>query len=136
MLYMSLFYPNSPTFGTKSLSRRRFLQHYYRDTFIESHRKPTDLLQWSPNLQGILIKMQHKQHFFIQNLPMSAKNTTFAAKFNKILAIYPLHNMQVLKIQKRLLWSSLFCIIVLTLSVYSSPTWYYACRQTLGTPRA
>ncbi len=30
MLYMSLFYPNSPTFGTKSLPRRRFLHHYYR----------------------------------------------------------------------------------------------------------
>ena len=39
------FSPNSPIFGTKYLSRRRFLQHYYRDTFIESHRKPTDLLE-------------------------------------------------------------------------------------------
>ena len=26
--------------------------------------------------------------------------------------------------------SSLFCIIVLTLSVYNSPTWCYACRLT------
>ena len=44
---MSLFYPNSPIFGTKSLPRRRFLQHYYRDTFIESHRKPIEVPQIS-----------------------------------------------------------------------------------------
>ena len=47
MLYMSLFYPNSPIFGTKLLPCRRFLQHYYRDTFIESHRKPIDVLEIS-----------------------------------------------------------------------------------------
>ena len=34
-------------FGTKRLLRRRFLQHYYRDTFIESHRKPTEVLEMS-----------------------------------------------------------------------------------------
>ena len=39
--------PESPIFGTKSFPRRRFLQHYYRNTFIESHRKPTDLPQIS-----------------------------------------------------------------------------------------
>ena len=31
---------NSQTFGTKSLPRRRFVQHYYRDTFIESTESP------------------------------------------------------------------------------------------------
>ena len=36
-------------FGTKQPKCRRFLQHYYRDAFIESHRKPTDLLCWSRN---------------------------------------------------------------------------------------
>ena len=35
--------PESPIFGTKPLPCRRFLQHYYRDTFIESHRKPTEV---------------------------------------------------------------------------------------------
>ena len=39
--------PLSPIFGTKSLPRRRFLQHYYRDTFIESHRKPIEVPQIS-----------------------------------------------------------------------------------------
>ena len=32
------------TFGAKLLPRRRFLQHYYRNMFIESHKKPTDVL--------------------------------------------------------------------------------------------
>ena len=122
MLYMSLFYPNSPILGTKPLPRRRFLQHYYRDTFIKSHRKPTDLLQWSPNLQGILIKMQHKQHFFIQNLPMSAKNTTFAAKFNKNLPIMSYISVAQYAssedTKKTALKSSLFCIIVPTLLAF------------------
>ena len=45
MLYIPNFFLNDPIFGTKSLSRRRFLQHYYRDTFIESHRKPRDVPQ-------------------------------------------------------------------------------------------
>ena len=34
-------------FGTKPLPLRRFLQHYYRDTFIESHRKPLEVPQIS-----------------------------------------------------------------------------------------
>ena len=58
VLYIPLYPTNSQIFGTKPLPRRRFLQHYYRDTFIESHRKPPkahrspiDVLQWSPNLQ-------------------------------------------------------------------------------------
>ena len=44
MLYMSLSTHKSPTFGTKPLPCRRFLQHYYRDTFIESHRKSIEVL--------------------------------------------------------------------------------------------
>ena len=41
-------YPLNPLiFGTKRLLCRRFLQHYYRDTFIESHRKPRDVPQIS-----------------------------------------------------------------------------------------
>ena len=56
MLYMSLFYPNSPIFGAKPLPRRRFLQHYYRNTFIESHQKPivrpADVLVSTLPLQG------------------------------------------------------------------------------------
>ena len=47
MLYMSLSTHKSPTFGTKYLPCRRFLQHYYRDTFIESHRKPIEVPQIS-----------------------------------------------------------------------------------------
>ena len=47
VLHIPCFSPESPIFGTKSLSRRRFLQHYYRDTFIKSHRKPRDLPQIS-----------------------------------------------------------------------------------------
>ena len=45
MLYIPRFHPISPTFGTKPLPCRRFLHHYYRDTFIESHRKPRDVPQ-------------------------------------------------------------------------------------------
>ena len=37
--------------------------------------------------RGFLVKMQHKQHFFTQKLAESAKNTTFAAKFNENLPI-------------------------------------------------
>ena len=33
--------------GTKPLLHRSFLQHCYRETFIESHRKPTDVLEMS-----------------------------------------------------------------------------------------
>ena len=44
LIYISKSPSISPIFGTKQLLCRRFLQHYYRDTFIESHRKPTDLL--------------------------------------------------------------------------------------------
>ena len=47
MLYIPLYPTNLQIFGTKPLPRRRFLQHYYRNTFIESHRKPTDLPQIS-----------------------------------------------------------------------------------------
>ena len=43
MLYIPLYPTNLQIFGTKSFPRRRFLQHYYRDTFIESHRKPKDV---------------------------------------------------------------------------------------------
>ena len=56
---------------------------------------------------GLLVKMQHKQHFFIQKLAdVGKKNTTFAAKFNKKLAdneIYICRTIcKYLKIQKRL----------------------------------
>ena len=48
MLYLPLSSPKAPTFGTKPLPRRRFLQHYYRNTFIESppisHRSPCFVL--------------------------------------------------------------------------------------------
>ena len=47
VLYIPFYPPKSPTFGAKPLPRRRFLQHYYRDTFIESHRKPIDIPQIS-----------------------------------------------------------------------------------------
>ena len=47
VLYIPLFSPKSPIFGTKTPNCRRFLQHYYRDTFIESHRKPRVLLEIS-----------------------------------------------------------------------------------------
>ena len=47
VLYLPFYPPHSPTFGTKPLPRRRFLQHYYRDTFIESHRKPIEVLEMS-----------------------------------------------------------------------------------------
>ena len=47
-LALSTFlWQNSQVFGTKLAQCRRFLQHYYRDTFIESHRKPTELPQIS-----------------------------------------------------------------------------------------
>ena len=44
--HQGIFY-DVQIFDTKSLLRRRFLQHYYRGTFIESHRKPRDLPQIS-----------------------------------------------------------------------------------------
>jgi hypothetical protein len=47
MMYIPFLSPRSPIFGTKLLPCRRFLQHYYRDTFIESHRKPIDVLEMS-----------------------------------------------------------------------------------------
>ena len=47
VLYIPLFSPKSPIFGTKTPKCRSFLQHYYRDTFIKSHRKPRDLPQIS-----------------------------------------------------------------------------------------
>ena len=34
-------------FGTKPFLRRRFLQHYYGDAFIESHRKLIEVPQIS-----------------------------------------------------------------------------------------
>ena len=47
VLYIPLSSPHSPIFGTKPVPCRRFLQHYYRDTFIESHRKPREVLEMS-----------------------------------------------------------------------------------------
>ena len=47
MLYIPLYPTNSQIFGTKPLPCRRFLQHYYRDAFIESHRKPIEVPQIS-----------------------------------------------------------------------------------------
>ena len=47
MLSIPNLSPKYPIFGTKSLPCRRFLQHYYRDTFIESHRKPIEVPQIS-----------------------------------------------------------------------------------------
>ena len=47
MLYLLRSTQRTPIFGTKHLPRRRFLQHYYRDAFIESHQKPTDVPQIS-----------------------------------------------------------------------------------------
>ena len=41
--YILLYPTNLQIFGIKPLPCRRFLQHYYRDTFIESHRNPTDV---------------------------------------------------------------------------------------------
>ena len=65
---------------------------------------------------------------------MSAKNTTFAAKFNKNLPIMSYISVAQYAssedTKKTAPKSSLFCIIVLTLSVYNSPTWCYACRLT------
>ena len=56
VLYI-LFHPSKlQIFGTKLLPRRRFLQHYYRDTFIESHRKLIDISQISYG--GRLIRRQ------------------------------------------------------------------------------
>ena len=43
VLYRPFYNPDPPIFGTKLLLCRRFLQHYYRDTFIESHQKPRDV---------------------------------------------------------------------------------------------
>ena len=45
-LALSTFlWQNSQIFGTNPLPCRRFVQYYYRDTFIKSHRKPIDLPQ-------------------------------------------------------------------------------------------
>ena len=47
-LVLSTFlWQNLQIFGTKLAQCRRFLQHYYRDTFIESHRKPIEVPQIS-----------------------------------------------------------------------------------------
>ena len=45
VLYIPLYPTNSQIFGTKLAQCRRFLQHYYRDMFIESHRKPREVLE-------------------------------------------------------------------------------------------
>ena len=44
---MPILSPIPPIFGTKPHPCRRFLHHYYRDTFIESHRKPIEVPQIS-----------------------------------------------------------------------------------------
>ena len=47
-LALSVFLQQSlQIFGIHPLPRRRFLQHYYRGTFIESHRKPIEVPQIS-----------------------------------------------------------------------------------------
>ena len=68
---------------------------------------------------------------------MSAKNTTFAAKFNKNLPIMSYISVaqyassEDTKKTAPYDESSLFCIIVPPLiSVCNSPTWCYAYRQT------
>ena len=60
VLYIPSYPPNSPIFGAKPLSRRRFLQHYYRAA--------------SKVKTGNLKSIQ-------KNLHISKKNTTFAAKY-------------------------------------------------------
>ena len=96
MLYMSLSTHRSPIFGTKPLPRRRFLQHYYRYMFIESHQKPIDVPQisytWSPNLQHAYSQKMKKwlfiqitpinHHFTNQNLHICDIFCTFAADLN------------------------------------------------------
>ena len=47
LFYMFTSPPISPIFGIKHLLCRRFLQHYYRDIFIKSHRKPIEVLEMS-----------------------------------------------------------------------------------------
>ena len=67
VLYIPLYPTNSQIFGTKLAQCRRFLQHYYRDTFIESHRKPKDLPQISyggPETCSIEKKNGHSSSFF------------------------------------------------------------------------
>jgi hypothetical protein len=60
VLYIPSYPSNSPIFGAKPLSRRRFLQHYYRAA--------------SKVKTGNLKSIQ-------KNLHISKKNTTFAAKY-------------------------------------------------------
>ena len=69
MLYIPLYPTNLQIFGTKSLLRRRFLQHYCRDTFIESHRKPTDVLEMS--YSGRLTSSIFIPRLFIQISPIN-----------------------------------------------------------------
>ena len=72
VLHIPFYPPNLQIFGTKPLPRRRFLQHYYRDTFIESHRKPMDVLEMSysgrltcsifiPNMSKEFLYKSHQQ---------------------------------------------------------------------------
>ena len=85
--------PESQIFGTKSLLRRRFLQHYYRNTFIESHRKPIDLPWWSRNLlyactlSFCVVKRCNCFDILQKNTYKTSINSTFATKTVKNLHI-------------------------------------------------
>ena len=80
---------NSPIFGTKLPKCRRFLQHYYRGTFIESHRKPTDLPEISyrgpetcREFYTRFSKIKFLTNFLNISLRICRKMITFVPEFN------------------------------------------------------
>ena len=75
VLYRPFYNPDPPIFGTKLLLCRRFLQHYYRDTFIESHRKPIEVLKMSDS--GRLTSSIFIPRLFIQITPINHHFTNY-----------------------------------------------------------
>ena len=72
-------------FGTKPLPCRRFLQHYYRDTFIESHRKPIEVPQIS-----------YRGHL-ICSMPLPSKQKEVFTQILQIIHHFKYHSLRVCK---------------------------------------
>ena len=85
LLYISKLPSISPIFGTKPLPCRRFLQHYYRDTFIESHRKPIEVLEIS-----------YSGHL-ICSMPLPSQQKEVFTQILQIIHHFTYHSLRVCK---------------------------------------
>ena len=85
VLYIPFYSLNSQIFGTKPLPCRRFLQHYYRNTFIESHRKSIEVPQISYG--GRLIC----------SMPLPCKQKEVFTQILQIIHHFTYHSLRVCK---------------------------------------